>query len=80
MYRVIEPFFDLMDGNRHYLPGETFPRDGLSVTVERIKELSTTTNKLGFPVIAEVFERTEKQEQTEKPERKTRKRAKEDAD
>lgn len=75
MYRVIEPFFDLMDGNRQYLPGEVFPREGLPVTVERIKELSTTMNKLGFPVIAEV------EEKTEKPERKTtRKRAKEDAD
>ena len=78
MYRVIEPFFDLMDDNRQYLPGEFFPREGLSVSDGRIKELSTKANRLGFPVIAEVVEKVE--EQTEKPERKTRKRAKEDAD
>jgi hypothetical protein len=74
MYRVIEPFFDLMDDNRQYLPGEFFPREGLTVTNARIIELSTDANKLGYPVISGA----EEQPRTE--ERKTRKRAKEDVD
>ena len=54
MYKVINAFTDLKDGNTVYHSGDIYPRKGASVTDERIAELSTSANKLGFPLIAEV--------------------------
>lgn len=56
MYKVINAFTDLLDGNTVYHSGDIYPRKGASVTDERIAELSTSANKLGFPLIAEVHE------------------------
>jgi len=54
MYKVINAFTDLLDGNTVYHSGDIYPRKGASVTDERIAELSTSANRLGFPLIAEV--------------------------
>lgn len=54
MYRVIEYFTDLQDNDRPYNVGDTFPRDGLKVSANRIKELSTTANLRGVALIEEV--------------------------
>ena len=54
MYRVIEFFTDLQDGNHAYNVGDTFPREGVTVTADRIKELSGTQNKRGIALIEEV--------------------------
>ena len=54
MYRVIEFFTDLQDNNHAYNVGDTFPRDGMAVTPDRIKELSGTQNKRGIALIEEV--------------------------
>lgn len=54
MYRVTEYFTDLQDGNHAYHAGDTFPRDGLTVTADRIKELSTGANRRGIALIEEV--------------------------
>lgn len=54
MYRVIEYFTDLKDGNHPYSVGDTFPRDGLKVTESRLKELAGSKNKRGLPLIEEV--------------------------
>lgn len=54
MYKVIKFFCDLQDNNCPYEIGDTFPRKGLSVTDERIAELSSDKNRLGCPLIEPV--------------------------
>ena len=64
MYRVIESFTDLQDNNYVYYVGDTFPRDGVEVGLERVAELASDKNRLGVPLIEEVAEkpkRTRKQ-------------------
>lgn len=51
MYKVIHFFTDLQDNEHPYNVGDAFPRKGLSVTDERIAELSGKYNKQGIPLI-----------------------------
>lgn len=51
MYRVINFFTDLHDGNHPYNVGDSFPREGVKVTEERLAELSGPSNKRGVPLI-----------------------------
>ena len=51
MYRVMVQFADFQDGNYVYNAGDFFPRDGHTVSADRIRELSTAENKLGIPLI-----------------------------
>ena len=51
-YKVIHYFTDLQDFNHPYNVGDTFPRFGMKVSEERLKELSTSKNKQGKPLIA----------------------------
>jgi hypothetical protein len=53
-YRVIKYFTDLQDDEYPYNAGDTFPRKGMTVTADRIKELSSTANKRGVALIEEV--------------------------
>ncbi len=53
MYKVIKYFEDLQDGGYAYEEGDVFPREGLEVSDERIKELSGKKNKRGTPLIIE---------------------------
>ena len=45
---------DLQDNNYPYEQGDIYPREGLEVSEERIKELSTINNKLGEILIQKV--------------------------
>ena len=72
MYRVLVEFYDLRDKARQYHPGDVYPRDGMTVSEERLAELATSNTLLGYPVIAEVT-------QDEEP-KTTRKGRKRDAD
>lgn len=54
MYRVIRFFTDLQDNDYAYNVGDTFPRDGVDVTEERLAELSGSDNKQGIPLIEKV--------------------------
>lgn len=63
MYKVIKYFTDLQDNNYPYGVGDVYPREGLSVSDERIKELMSKDNKQGKPLIAE-----------DKPKKKTTKK------
>lgn len=45
MYEVIHYFTDLQDNEYPYNVGDAFPRDGLTVSEERLKELSGSNNK-----------------------------------
>lgn len=58
MYKVIKFFTDLKDHDHVYRVGDIFPRKGLTVSEERLKELSTDQNKRGIPLI-EVVEEAE---------------------
>jgi len=55
-YTVVKYFTDLQDNNFAYHEGDTFPREGLEVSDERIKELSTTANRRGVVLIEKVEE------------------------
>lgn len=59
MYKVLRYFTDLQDNNHPYKAGDEFPRKGLNVTAERLKELSTAKNRRGIPVIEEIKEEAE---------------------
>ena len=52
MYKAIIAFTDLQDANHIYHVGDTYPRDGLVPSQERIDELSGSANKVGCPLIA----------------------------
>ena len=68
MYRVLKKFADLQDKNFIYNVGDTYPRNGLTVTAERIAELSGKSNRQGIPLIEEVQEQPESAEQHEQTE------------
>ena len=55
-WRVISFFIDLQDGEHLYNVGDAFPREGRTVSEERIKELSTSQNKRKMPLIELVKE------------------------
>ena len=54
MYKVIKAFTDLQDGCQIYHTGNIYPRKGTFVTDERIAELAGNSNRMGYPLIAEV--------------------------
>lgn len=56
MYEVIHYFTDLQDNKYPYNVGDVFPRDGLTVSKERLKELSGSNNKQNKPLIKLVEE------------------------
>lgn len=56
MYKVIKFFTDLHDNNYPYGVGDTYPRQGLTVTEGRIAELAGSNNKQGQPLIELVEE------------------------
>ena len=60
MYKVVSYFTDLQDANHTYNIGDTYPRNGLTVTAERIAELAGKSNLRGMPLIEEVQEKADK--------------------
>ena len=83
-YRVIKFFTDLQDKGHPYNVGDPFPRAGLAVSEERIKELAGSRNKQKTPLIEEVYDRfrmepkyePEPVKEPEKPEAKPRRLSK----
>lgn len=55
-YKVIKYFTDLQDNNYEYNVGDVFPHEGLIVTDERLKELSTDENRQRVPLIKPISE------------------------
>lgn len=51
MYKVIKYFTDLQDNSYAYNVGDVFPREGVTVTDARLKQLSTSANRQGVPLI-----------------------------
>lgn len=66
MHKVINYFTDLQDGNHAYDVNDTFPREGLKVSEERIAELSGSGNLQKKPLIAAVEEKETAVEETPK--------------
>lgn len=74
MYKVIKRFHDLQDARKtksgvvyhEYNEGDVFPRDGMEVSEERIRELTGADNKQGVPLIRLVGEKAETKETPEK--------------
>lgn len=54
MYKVIRYFTDLQDNDYPYYEGDTFPRDGMTVTKQRLEELASKNNKQKVPLIEKV--------------------------
>lgn len=73
MYKVINFFTDLQDFNHPYKVGDVFPRQGMNVSEDRLKELAGSRNKQGKPLIKKIEEEIVV-EPTEKVERKKRQR------
>lgn len=67
MYKTIKLFADLEDKNHVYYPGDVYPREGLKVTDERIKELSGSENKRGEPLIELIEDVPAEDEKPEAP-------------
>ena len=63
-YKVIEYFTDREDNDHPYNVNDVYPRKGVTVLPSRIKELSTSKNRRGIPLIVEVEE--PKKEKAEK--------------
>lgn len=61
-YKVIAYFQDLQDGKHEYNAGDTFPRKGLKVSADRLKELAGSDNKRKTPLIKEVKDAPKKAE------------------
>lgn len=55
-YEVIKYFTDLQDNDYEYNVGNIFPRDGLRVTDERLRELSTDENRQQVALIKPISE------------------------
>lgn len=56
-YKAIYPFLDKTDNQFYYAPGDKFPRDGVSVSKDRIEYLLSDTNVLKRPLIEKVEEK-----------------------
>lgn len=54
MFRVVKDFCDLQDNNRLCRAGEEYPRPGLIVGAERIAQLASCENAIGYPLIEAV--------------------------
>lgn len=55
-YKVIRMFTDLQDNDFEYNAGDVYPRQGMTVTAERIAELASADNLQHTPLIAPVDE------------------------
>jgi len=66
MYKVIRYFEDIQDAMHPYNTGDKFPREGMSVSADRLTELSTDRNLQRTPLIEFVPEPDEKPESVKK--------------
>lgn len=56
MYRVIRYFTDLQDNDYAYNAGDVYPRQGVTVSSDRIAELASAENRQKTPLIEAVDE------------------------
>lgn len=58
-YKVIKHFTDMQDDNHAYNIGDEYPRKGVKVLASRYKELASSKNRQGVPLIEEIPEEVE---------------------
>ena len=58
-YRVVRFFRDLQDNQFAYNTGDTFPREGMTVSESRLQELLSDKNKQNRPLIEAVEDEAE---------------------
>lgn len=75
-YVVIKAFTDLQDKNYSYEEGKPYPREGVSVLPSRIKELASSNNRRGVPLIKEVEEPKTEETKAEEPKAEENKKEK----
>lgn len=63
-YKVIKDFTDEQAGGRVYRKDNVFPVEGVQVSEERLKELSTKENKRNEVLIEEVAEKVSLEDKT----------------
>ena len=73
MMKVLKDFSDLQDNNYIYKAGDEYPRPGYEPTAERIKELSSSRNKIGVAVIEAEESKTTEAEKLKKTVKKAKK-------
>jgi hypothetical protein len=68
-YKVISFFTDLQDLSYPYNPGDKYPRDGMTVSKDRIAELLGKNNRQGKALIKEIKENDKQSvaEETKEP-------------
>ena len=59
-YKAVCYFEDLQDNNHAYYAGDVFPRENMTVSKGRIKELETNQNRQKKPLIKKVEEKAKK--------------------
>ena len=57
MYKVIKRFYDLQNDHA-YSVGDVFPHNGVEIDENRIVELESNNNRLGFPLIEAIAEKS----------------------
>lgn len=67
-YKVVKDFTDLQDNDYIYRAGDLFPREGVEVSEERIKELSTKNNKRNEVLIEKDTKKDDKKDKEKKKE------------
>jgi hypothetical protein len=65
-YKVIKHFTDMQDNNHPYNVGDEYPRKGVKVLASRYKELASSKNRQGAPLIEEIREEAEEPKQEKK--------------
>ena len=71
MYEVVRFFTDLQDNHHAYNAGDIFPREGMVVSEDRLKELSSKNNKQKAVLIKEIPEKATETPKEEPQEVKT---------
>ena len=66
-YKVIKFFMDGQDHNYSYIPGNIYPREGLTPPEDRIAELASKNNRLGEILIEPLVQSTAQKKEEEKP-------------
>ena len=71
VYKVLDYFTDLQDNSYEYNEGDTYPREGLNPSDDRIHELASDENVRGVPIIEAVEEISKAKVETEAVEEST---------
>jgi hypothetical protein len=65
-FRVTRFFTDMQDDNHPYNIGDEYPRKGVKVLASRYKELASSKNRQGVPLIEEIPEEVEEPKKEKK--------------